>query len=76
MACRGGYSVAGRNVWQKQVTDRSKDSKGAVHRIYVGEKGHRYVKAEELLRDPNVQRRLQSADRLANRLGLKGKPND
>lgn len=58
------------------MTDRSKGDKGPEHRIYVGEKGRRYVKAEELLRDPNVQRRLESADRLAARLGLKGKPND
>ena len=56
------------------MTDQSKDTKGPDHRIYVGDKGQRYVKAEELLRDPNVQRRLKSADRLASRLGLKGKP--
>ena len=40
--------------------------------IYVGPKGHRYVKAEELFKDPNVRKRLRSADRLAERLHLKG----
>lgn len=58
------------------MSARSKDNEEPKHRIYVGEKGQRYVKAEELLRDPNVQRRLESADRLATRLGLKGKRND
>ena len=41
--------------------------------IYVGDKGHRYVKADELLKDPNVKRRLKRADQLASKLGLKGK---
>ena len=58
------------------MTQRSKDEKGSEHRIYVGARGHRYVKAEELLRDPNVKRRLDRADHLATRLGLKGKPDD
>ncbi len=58
------------------MTDQSKGNNESERRIYVGEKGHRYVKAEELLRDPNVRRRLESADRLANRLGLKGEPAD
>ena len=53
---------------------RSRDEKdGRERRIYVGEKGQLYVKPEELLRDPNVQRRLERADHLASRLGLKRK---
>ena len=59
----------------REMTERSSE-KGAERRIYVGAKGHRYVNAEELLRDPNVKRRLERADRLASRLGLKGQPND
>ena len=43
-------------------------------RIYVGARGHRYVKAEELWRDPNVKHRLERADHLACRLGLKRNP--
>ncbi len=43
--------------------------------IYLGPKGHRYVKAEELLRDPTTLKRLESADRLAHRLGLTGHQN-
>lgn len=57
------------------MTERS-NQKGSERRIYVGAKGHRYVKPEELLRDPNVKRRLERADQLASRLGLKGKPDD
>ena len=55
------------------MTERSSEN-GPGRRIYVGTKGHRYVKPEELLKDPNVKRRLESADRLASRLGLKGSP--
>lgn len=55
------------------MTERS-DENGPERRIYVGAKGHRYVKPEELLKDPKVKRRLESADRLACRLGLKGSP--
>ena len=57
------------------MTERSSE-KSAERRIYVGAKGHRYVKAEELLRDPNVKRRLERVDKLASGLGLKGQPND
>lgn len=46
---------------------------GRERRIYVGDKGHRYVKPDELLRDPKVRHRLDRADRLASKLGLKGK---
>ena len=58
------------------MADRKSSDRRSGHRIYVGDKGHRYVKAEELLRDSNVQRRLEKADLLASRLGLKGKPHD
>ena len=57
------------------MTERSSE-KSAEPLIYVGAKGHRYVKAKELLRDPNVKRRLERADKLASGLGLKGQPND
>ena len=57
------------------MTDPSNDEKAPERRIYVGAKGHRYVKAEELLGDPLVQRRLEQADHLASRLGLKGNPD-
>lgn len=52
------------------------DEKASGHRIYVGAKGQRYVKAEELLKDPNVKRRLERADRLADKIGLKNKANN
>ncbi len=56
------------------MADRRKDDEGdGQRRIYVGDKGQRFVKAEELLRDPNVRRRLERADHLASKLGLKGK---
>ena len=55
------------------MTERDSE-RGSERRIYVGANGHRYVKPEELLRDPNVKRRLERADELACRLGLKGKP--
>ena len=56
------------------MAERGNDAKGDQgRRIYVGDKGHRYVKADELLRDPNVKRRLERADHLASKLGLKGK---
>ena len=57
------------------MAERNREQ-GSERRIYVGSKGHRYVKPDELLRDPKVKRRLESADRLADRLGLKGRPED
>ena len=51
---------------------QSGEEESLERRIYVGAKGHRYVKAEELFKDPNVRDRLRSADRLAERLNLKG----
>ena len=48
--------------------------RGSAHRIYISSTGQRYVKPEELFRDPRVIRRLGRADTLARRLGLKGEP--
>ena len=50
---------------------QGKDLNNPERRIYVGYNGQRYVKVEELLKDPIVQRRLKSAERLATKLGLK-----
>ncbi len=57
------------------MAERSREEKYSGHRIYIGAKGHRYVKAEELLKDQEVKIRLHSAARLASKLGLKGKPD-
>ena len=60
------------------MTERKPLEEGRLceRRIYVGPKGHRYVKPEELYRDPEVIERLKSAKRLAIRLGLKEAKNE
>lgn len=57
--------------------DRTKsEPNGPERKIYIGAKGYRYIKVDELLKDPVFRSRLDSADRLAERLGLRrGKAN-
>ena len=49
------------------------ESKPFRRKIYIDGKGNRYIEPEELLRDPDVRERLESARRLAERLGLRRK---
>jgi len=49
----------------------SDDQQSGRRKIYLTENGHRYIKIEELFNDPVVKKRLESADRLAQKLGLK-----
>ena len=61
---------------EKRTLTADDDQELFRRRIYVDEKGHRYVKVEELLRDPVIRERLESAERLAERLGLRRIEND
>ena len=45
-------------------------------RVYVDDKGHLYVKAEELFADPDIRSQLKEANALAEELGLKKKSSD
>ena len=45
-------------------------------RIYVNEGGYIYVKAEELLTDPDFIKQLERADVFAKHLGLKRTSED
>ena len=47
---------------------------GERRKIYIGERGERYVMPNELFDDPEVKERLKAADQLAQHLGLKGEP--
>ena len=41
-----------------------------MRKVYIDRLGRRYVKADELSADPIVRERLESATKLAKRLGL------
>ncbi len=44
---------------------------GQTRKIYMDRRGRRYVKPKELFQDPDIERRLESADKLAQALELK-----
>ena len=45
-------------------------------RVYINDGGYIYVKAEELMADPDFIKQLEEADSLAKHLGLKRTSED